>query len=489
MGTNDVCSVAQCEQSAEAPAHPAVARRSAGLFPMVFEPFEEFMLANDRPGARNTFAMELTFAGKVQREAFEAGLDRALSRHPLFCALIVRRYWFRPRWVDAAGIRPRVVWSDSADQFNSSHDEGIDLSREVGLRFYIWNGAADSKMFVIFHHCCCDAVGAVQFLSDLFTGYARNVDADSAELPDYPYVLPEKLKQRGDLHIHPQQGRQFWWYLWQSLVYASRTFLLPAARLAVPRSHDAEKVPPAKSCGCLTDRLGRDVHRALKNLARRQGVTVNDLLMRELFLGIRDWNATHEPGLNGQWLSLMVPANLRTLEQDGMPAANIVSATFFKRHAEECADPARLLESISQESVYLRTTRFAAGFLTYLRWLRWIPGFRSACGHGGYFATAVFSNVGDVWRLCKNGFPSDFHGHAIMGNLVLKDVNSASPLPNGARAAFTIWQANEQLRVGLRYDANHFSLSEARSLLSLYVSRVSELSRETAVSRFARTAA
>ncbi len=485
---NDTCSIENFEHHG-----PELQQkdetRGASLFPMVFEPFEEFMLANDRPGARNTFAMELTFEGSIQREAFEAGLDQALSRHPLFCALLVRRRWFRPQWVDSAGIRPLVIWADSADEFSSSHAEGIDISCEVGLRFCIRNTGDSSKMFVVFHHCCCDAVGAVQFLADLFTGYAHNLDTDSASRPDFPCVSSEDLKHRGDLHIHPQQGRRFLWYLWQSLAYATRTFLLPAARLAIPLSHDTEAPPCAESSGCLTSTLDSEVNRALRMLARRQGVTVNDLLIRELFLGIRDWNATHAPGLSRQWLSLMVPTNLRTLEHDRMPAANIVSATFMKRHVKDCADPARLLTSISQEVAYIRATRFAAGFLTYLRWLRWVPGFRTACSKGGYFATTVFSNVGDAWRLCSNGFPSDARGHAILGNLVLKDVNTASPLPNGTRASFTLWRANERMRVGLRYDSNLFSPGQAQSLLSVYVSRITALANAATGDQRVRTAA
>jgi len=132
-----------------------------------------------------------------------------------------------------------------------------------------------------------------------------------------------------------------------------------------------------------------------------------------------------------------------------------------------------LLASIHEESVFLKNSRMCALLAMSLEIIRWIPGLlRFLTNRGDRFATIVMSNVGDTWRACTADFPTDDEGYAILANLVLKGVNSASALPTGNLAAFTVWHASDKLRIGLKCDGRAFSQADAEALLETYASRI-----------------
>jgi hypothetical protein len=481
-----------------------------GLFPLPLAAFEEFLLADDRPGYRKTFAVELTLDGEIDKQSLEAGLDEAvrrhpllwalleqrqgcphrrhpllgallerrrwrrLRRHPLLGALLERRRWRRRRWIDAGNVRPQVIWGAIGDPVEIPDDGAIDLETEVGLRIYLHVGQGRTQAVFLFHHACCDGYGALQFLSDLIVGYVRNLSPDAPDLPAFPGIAPDRLHRRDKLAVsYPPRGKRLWQFLWWSVKYWTRTIFRPAARLAAPRFATINPATTLSFPGTLTRKLEPRVFQDLRRLARRNGVTVNDFLTRELLLTVRDWNRTHEPDVPLKRLSVMVPTNLRNYDHDGMPAANVVSLVFFNRHVDECNDPERLLQSLHSEAEIMKSTRFAAGFLDWVRPLCHIPGLLDyLCRGSSHFATVVLSNVGNQPRAIWSNWPSTPQGDPIFGNLVLRDVNSASPIPTQTRAAFTVWQTNDELRIGLRCDRHVYSRYDAQALLDLFVKRV-----------------
>ena len=446
------------------------------LFPLCMDPFEEFMLSDDLPGYPKSFVLELMTAGEVDKEAFDRGLVQAVSRHPLFTALVKRRIWRRPKWIHAPAVVPQVIWSKLGEPIEILPDEGIDLSKEVGVRFYIQVGGGRSRIIVLMHHCCCDGIGAIQFLSDVFTGYARHYTPDAVDLPDFPHIEPKRLLRRGRFEIHRQRGRQRRQFRRMARRRIMRLLFSSVAPLAVPSCSAPGRGERITFPGILTQTLEKWVYNDLRRLSRQRGVTVNDLLIRELFLAMRHWNRKYAPGGGRKRLAVMVPTNLRTHEEDGMPAANAVSLTWSNHHVDECDEPDRLLQSIHDEYEFMKNTRFSALLIKSLRRLRWIPGFLGGMArHGKIFSTAVFSNIGNPWRIVLNDYPKTEEGHPILGNLVLEDVNSASPLPTKTHAAFTVWHTDDKLRVGLRADSRVFSQEHAQALLETFAGQILSL--------------
>lgn len=449
-----------------------------GLFPLSLSTIEQFLLADDRPGCRKTFALELALDGEVCRQALEAGMDEAIRRHPLLCALLERRGWRRPRWIDSGNVRPQLIWGTDGGPVEIPDDGKIDLAAEVGLRTYIQVGQGRTQAVFVFHHACCDGYGALQFLSDLIIGYVRNLSPQAPDRPAFPSISLDRLHRRDKLAIsYPPIGRQLWKFLWWSVKYTSRTIHKPAARLAAPRFSTINPATRMIFPASLTQKLEPRVFQDLRRLARRKVVTVNDLLTRELLLTARDWNRSQEPDVPLKRLSVLVPTNLRNLDHDGMPAANVVSMVLFNRRVADFNDGERLLQSIHADSEIMKSTRFAAGFLDWVRPMCRVPGLLEClCRHSSHFATVVLSNIGNQPRAIWRNWPATPEGDPIFGNLILRDVNSA-PILTQTRASFTIWQTNDELRIGLRCDPQIYSRYDAQALLDLFAKRVVDLAR------------
>ena len=57
------------------------------------------------------------------------------------------------------------------------HATAMDLFRQTGLRIWVLPADAATGVVLQFHHACCDGVGALRFISDLFAAYAAATKA------------------------------------------------------------------------------------------------------------------------------------------------------------------------------------------------------------------------------------------------------------------------------------------------------------------------
>lgn len=441
------------------------------ILPIRVTPSEKYFITDDRPGYRMSFFVDHSFIGEMDRDGFDAGLAAASERHPLLNALLERRSFGRCWWVPPGEIRPLVNWGGIDVPIRIPADPIIDLTREVGVRVYVRVGNGKTRMLIQFHHACCDGVGAIQYLSDLLTGYVRKMLPNAQQLPTFQPTDPRKLQSRDKVWAHWENIRelgQIAWGLIKSLVDHEIHPPVPIAAPSAGRT-ETEFVLPCT----LTRTLEPGVHATLRKIARMQEVTVHELMVRELLMTIREWNIIQGTARDSDWISVIVPANTRTFEQDGLPAANVVGCTSFLRSTASCSDAAALLDSIRAESAFHRRTRFPATFTTALKILDWIPGgAKFMTGRDRCCASAFLSSVGDPSRAIAAQYPVDPEGSPIMANLILKDVNSAPALRYMTRAAFANWHYNGKQRLGIRCDPTVFSEEQAAKLLQIFADRV-----------------
>src|SRR5262249_9224476 len=105
-------------------------------------------------------------------------------------------------------------------------------------------------------------------------------------------------------------------------------------------------LPRTISAGCSADHfpgfvsmsLDRSEHQRLRNAAGEKGATLNDLLLRDLFLALDDWNQT-QGFRRARPLRIMMPTDLRESEDCEMPAANLTSYAFLNRNARKWGSP------------------------------------------------------------------------------------------------------------------------------------------------------
>jgi hypothetical protein len=199
-------------------------------------------------------------------------------------------------------------------------------------------------------------------------------------------------------------------------------------------------------------------------------VTLNDLLLRDLFVTLAEWNRSTPEA--GRPIRILVPTNLRAEEDCRMPAANVLSFAFLVRRATEIADQHRLLTGIRDETKLIKRWRlglyFVGGLAIASRWpslLRWFLNRRWP------FATAVFSNLGNIFS--QTPLPRD-QGKLVSGGLMMDQVGGVPPLRRDTRLGIVVATYAGQLCVFLRCDPRWFSGDMQRQLLAAYARRIAK---------------
>lgn len=444
---------------------------AAALFPLPLTTFEKYMLSDDRPDYPMAFGFQLKLSGELRRSAFESSLEETLSRHPLLCAVVDRSSRSGPVWRLAKELRPSVDWDVLGVPIGSPHGERIDLKSEVGLRFWVRQGDGVAEVTVQFHHACCDGIGSLRFVGDLLAAYG-SCTAPAGCCPTLHPCDPTSLVRRGHLagKTAAQQSRAR--AVWASVCDGAK-WLVRRPAILQPRGVASQATPmsiPFLGMYCHTfDRAEAD---KIRQVGTQQGVTVNDLLLRDMFQTLQQWRAGQALEPANRWLRIAIPVNLRGPNDAHMSSANGVSYSFLTRHGSQCADSHALLRGIHQETDPATRYRRGMMFLRSFRSMERIPGAIPLYANSNRcFATTVLSNLGDMsWHLGTQ-FPCEA-GKIVAGNLVLEDIFCAPPVRANTRAAFMIGRYGGRLWVCVRCDPRAFTADDAHQLLALYVDRV-----------------
>jgi hypothetical protein len=443
----------------------------AALFPLPLTAFEKYMLLDDRPDYPMVFAFRLKLCGELRREAFESALDEALLHHPLLCALVKRQSQGGAVWLLAGELKPTIDWGVLGAAIGSPRGEGIDLNVEVGLRIWVRQGDDATELMFQFHHACCDGIGALRFIGHVLAAYGM-ITAPAGRRPKLHTSDPAGLLSRGRFTAQiPSRGnpaRSIWESVRDGIRFISR-------RPAILRHSKRVSTESAMRLSFLETHwhaFDKAETGTISREAARQGVTVNDLLLRDLFQTLHKWNADRESEAAKQWLRIAVPVNLKNGDNDRMSAANGVSYTFLTRCGGQCADSHELLQGIHRETDVVtrhrRAMLFLRGFQHVVRFPRVIPFYMSP---NRCLATAVLSNLGDVKRHFGACFPTESE-KIVAGNVMLEDISAAPPVRPKTMAAFLIGKYANTLWLCVRCDPRSVPANDARQLLSSYINRI-----------------
>jgi hypothetical protein len=437
------------------------------LFPLPLSPFEVYMVVDDRPQYRMTFIMQLDFTGHADAAALEASLPQALARHPLLTAQLDQstRPW---RWHQGEPTTTLTVLplEQDVDHFAGAP---IDLVSGRGTRFWLKTVPGGAQLVGEFHHACADGIGALQFYGDWLAAYAAIVNAVA---PAWTQLAPERLQTRGEARWPPPPHPiSFWQAARGTLVEAGRWLTRYPAVIAAPKK--PRPLTNSSFGGLLSHTFDAQQTRALRNAAREQNVTLNDLLLRDLFVAIERWNHAQDAS-GGGWLQINMPTSLRRGDDDEMPAANVIGYAFLARRAVDCADEKALLQGLAHDTKAIRVWGLGNLFLNGLHNAMRLPGMMNWFARPGRcMATAVFSNLGDPQRRMSARLPRT-DGRLTAGELVLQRVIAAPPIRQGTRAAFLASTCGSELTLCASVDRKAFSGDQASELFATWLRRIEE---------------
>jgi hypothetical protein len=440
--------------------------------PLAATPFETYMLSDDRADYPMTFVIQLEFSGTLKPQQFENALSRALTRHPLLQARVERRFrsWY---WVPALAWRPlcAIVTRDQPPPHADSPP--LDLRQGPGVRFWLQYSADSAQVTAEFHHACSDGIGALQFFGDVLSAYDAEVMGNSDPIAWGP-LDPAQLTTRGRPRWRPPPEPISTWQ-------AVRGFLAEMIRWSSRRPRplvtSGEGLPGKPSrrrtafAEILTETISPEDVRRLRTVARKQRVTLNDWLVRDVFATLAAWNL-HRGGRSTDWLVVTMPTSLRQSNDSSLPATNVIGYAFLSRRLAECARENELLFGLAEETKAIRKWGLGMLALEGLAIAARIPGAmawitrRSACQ-----ATAVFSNLGDPQRRMNSGL-ARVNGKIRAGDLVLERVMGAPPLRPKTHAVFLASQSGDELTLCLSYDAHRLTAKEGRQLLGSWTERL-----------------
>jgi len=343
---------------------------------------------------------------------------------------------------------------------------GIDLRRERGLRLWVGEGDGQTELVFQFHHACCDGAGALQLIGDVLLSYANAIAPDANLL--LPPLNAQLLQGRGRfgltpwklLRIAPQQmvgllgARQF---------LQRKPIPLAAGLQPLGNCRQAAVYPTA-----ISRSLTPDETVALKAAARRLKCTVNDLMIRDLFLALEAFRALHGTSRANDWLRLSIPMNLRREADNQLPAANVVSMVFLDRQPPQLQNPQQLLTTVVEEMGLIKRLRLGLTFVFSLQLLQWLPGgLRRATGKDDCRATCVLSNLMEPLR--ELPLPRD-SGRLVVGDLILEGLDVVPPLRPQTNVSIVAFQYAGQSHFTMAYDPRVLCRDNATEILDRYIS-------------------
>lgn len=426
------------------------------------------MFCDDRPDYPMTGFVRLRFSQRLDLCAMGAAVQATLTRHPLLRSKVRRDARDRLCWeqVSTDSIPLRQWSADSQTEYPAA--EYVDLTRSAGTRIWLVdrNGAHDLVMQI--HHSCADAPGICQMIIDLLLIYARdagNPGSDVTLPPRDNERLPDRNRfglTRGKLlRMLPAQILglpRIWNFYWRKAA--------PLGLSAADQASDHPVVFPSPS----TFDLDRSETAQILAEARRKGVTVNDLLARDLFLALDTWRNDNGAEMHRNWLRLFVPLSQRTEVDQTLSAANIMSAVFLDRNPRQLAEPETLLRSIHAEMRSIRSRQLGLLFIAAQTLFRRFSRLRNhVIGGGTCLSSCVFSNLGVI----LNRTPLSRHdGTLAIGNILLDGVDFIAPVRPRTAAAFCVYTYAGRLSVNLHFDSRAMSKHQADALLKCFATKI-----------------
>ncbi|MBL8814859.1 MAG: hypothetical protein JNL58_02425 [Planctomyces sp.] len=466
---------------------------SLPVFPLPLSDFEYYMHVDDRPSHPMVFVMVVTVAGTLQRSDFQQSIDAAISANPLFRSHIRTLPGKGACWVLSQQTTWPVEWQtiqSTHGQYSAAAEEfdellpirAIDLTRECGIQILVQQSELKSRVVFYLHHACCDGLGGLQFIGEVFAFYSRRTTPDGGRSADFQLPDPKQLRLRERFECGAAGAERQKRSLRKSLAKAARLIFRKPVPIQAPpqtRSNQAGSSGSGSNTNApvaiRTRVIPRSVFRALRATANGAGVSVNDLCIREMMLLIRDWNKKFGGIRNNDWIRVAVPISMRSAEHDRMPATNLVSYAFITRRVSECSDPEALAKSIHEQTGDVLYNREGIVFLKCIRVLRKLPGaLRLLLGLKSCFCTVVLANVGDIRRRFSGRFPLE-SGQWVAGDVVVEDIWGVAPVRPNTRAAVTIGEYGGQMTVHLRTDGTVMTSADSEAFLAELVTRLTGL--------------
>ena len=453
--------------------HLPTAEKTTTAVKLPLVAIEHYMLADDRAEYPMAFYIRLVLDRLPERERLAQGVATALARHPLLVATVEAPQGKRRNWSWEQSMRPEILWPGDPPS-----EVPLDPSRQSGLRIKAELTADGALLTFEFHHACCDGLGALNFIHDVLTAYAAEEKGEVPGAPSQPLdTAVKRLATRGRFGVGSLRFLirlplellgflgvlEFLWHRPAALVGSGKGPPSLALRASV---ESAETHWPQRFAHEFTEQETK----ALRSAASAAGVTLNDLLVRDLFLTIGQWIDQHAPSKRGAHIRVMVPVNLRTDDDGDLSAANVVAMINLDRRPLRWHNHRRMLRVLHWELAAVKWARLGLTFIRAIQVTHYFLGkLQLLLAADKCQATCVLSNLGDPWR--KSPLMNSA-GRFVAGDVTLRQVEILPPIRPQTSLSAGAMSISSRLTVTFHCDRYVLTDEEAKELLGRYVGRL-----------------
>ena len=414
------------------------------------------MFLDDTPAFPMYSWQSLRFSGEMDFDAFRCAYVEAMARHPLLNAAVETRskrfYW---RFFDEPpAIVERVRHVDEP-----ARAVVMDIKTEAGTRIFFDRLTDESGKIVgteigfQVHHSSADAMGIFAFMGDLLLGYARKIGVSDVSLPP---LSDSSMRVRSDygLTVRKYIGR----FCQLARTTCALVFRFPDPLVPVPAPEKEKSIGPYPS-GRFFE-LSPEESAAYRQTAKRLGLTVNDLLLRDLFLATAEF-MDQEWGKTDGWVRIAMPVNMRRDIHEGMFATNMVSMVFLDRRRKKIADTEDFTAGIHRSTEWIKRNELGMALLRNLEGRRGLPGgIQMELAMNRCWSTTVLSNLGRI--LDTLPLARDEQGRIKIGGALLERYYGTPPLRYKTLASWGTWFYAGRISLAVRWD-ERFLTESART--------------------------
>lgn len=425
----------------------------------------EEIFAPDHPDQPPTMHFELRVAGRIDEARLADSIARACEAHAMTrVRLASRRFLIRPPiWefadLELGGVVRSTSCADDdrmVEIRDAFYSRPVELDTAPAIRALLVHRPGGDSLLFNLHHSLMDGIGTLRWINSVARSYAGRPDP----LPPGDPLALRDLSTMADAAGDRAPG--------EPGPTAPAGIISQVAGTAAgtePGYGICNLALPPEICGRLDPgRYGPDT-------------TLNDLLLAAVHLGIDAWNARRARAC--QLLSVLVPVNMRPLDcYNEFPVNRVIVARSVST-PEARADPATLLQTLTEQGrrmrsgagfsrllsrpAWVRTLIFQVILPLMLYWPRVVPR-----AIKGQVDSILFANMGRIERkVCA------FGGDA--GRLTEFWVSPPITMPMGIGLDSVI--LNGKLHLSLRYRRALFDRAAALEFLDLYANTLINLGR------------
>lgn len=434
----------------------------------------ERYLARPSHGSGMVFSLTLVLDGSIEIESFRRGWFATLALHPRTHARLVgrgrRQHWVgQPHAADTSFVY-REVAADLPDVDAAS----VCPRAGIGAKCVIEPlGTQRWSIRLLFHHACCDGVGAIRLTGQILRAYSqvqtvdRRLDPSEAQAPDEFRRTEPSGNNLPPTPIAPLPNLNNLW----TTIRGTNVRLCPPTDHPAP-SHPAPSHPVAdRPTGITTfqnsSRLmfSRSVSDQIRSVLRARKITLNDWSLAVTLHTLATF--TRSSASPRQHVMVMNPVELRTWAQR-RDIHNHIGIAFVRRTHQQLSDIDQTLASVSTQMQDVRRQGTARELASGIAVAERIPGSLGLIERWGAFTpTAALTSVAGL-RLGKRLGIRHHNNRLWVGNLELRDVYFEGAIQAGGQVSTTIWEFKQQIAVSNRTVPHLLDPATNHQLLALW---------------------